>query len=282
MRRCLTLLALILWWPAAALAEGRLAIVIDDLGYSAALGERSLALPGAFTYAVLPRSPQGPRLARRGAALNKEIIIHTPMSNTRGLPLDRGALRGEMSYADFMLTLEGNLEAIPQARGLNNHMGSQLTQEPRAMGWLMQRLGERGLYFLDSRTTAQSRAWETARHYGVPSLKRDVFLDNDRSPDKIAEQLAQAIELARTEGRALAIGHPYPETLAVLETIGPALERAGVALVPVSELVAGKEPAPTGASGLCLAPPMTLWRPPQPVEPTAPPPLVLSLDSHFR
>ncbi|WP_347330674.1 divergent polysaccharide deacetylase family protein [Marinimicrobium locisalis] len=258
--RWLALLALLL--SIGARGEAQLAIIIDDIGYSAALGERSLGLEGAFTYAVLPRAPHGPRLARLGAQSGKEIILHNPMSNTRGLPLDAGALSEAMPHADFTATLQDNLAAIPEARGLNNHMGSLLTQSPQAMGWIMQVLGDHDLYFIDSRTSANSQAWETARHYGVPSLKRDVFLDNERDIKKIARQVAKAIELARERGYALAIGHPYPETLTVLEQIQPTLEAANVSLVPVSTLLKRPEHGPRAEYRSCLAPPMTLWRHP--------------------
>ncbi len=241
---------------------GQLAIIIDDIGYSTSLGERSLNLPGDFTFAVLPHAPQGPRLARLGAILGKEIMLHNPMSNTRNLPLDAGALASGMNHEDFINTLEDNLGAIPEARGLNNHMGSQLTQEPEPMGWLMQHLSEHGYYFIDSRTTAASRAWETARHYGVPSLKRDIFLDHERSVEGVVRQLNRAIELARIRGHALAIGHPYPETLMVLEQIEPMLEGTGVTLVSISTLLNRPSSLTTRSGSSCLAPPISLWRRP--------------------
>lgn len=243
-----------------ASGEAQLAIIIDDLGYSSALGERSLALPGAFTYAVLPHAPHGSRLARKGARAGKEIMVHNPMSNIQGLPLDAGALDGTMNRRDFLEILEHNILALPDARGLNNHMGSQLTQETEPMGWLMEALAERGLYFIDSRTTADSRAWETARRYRVPSLERDIFLDHERDKAQIQHQLELAIALARRRGYAIAIGHPYPETLAILEQLPAQLEAAGVALVSVSELLQQRPEAHRQAdSHYCLAPPRTLW-----------------------
>ncbi|MAN53216.1 MULTISPECIES: divergent polysaccharide deacetylase family protein [Marinimicrobium] len=257
----LTLVAVLLLGASLSQA-GQLAIIIDDIGYSAALGKRSLNLPGNFTFAVLPHAPHGSRLAREGAAMGKEIMLHNPMSNIRNLPLDAGALASGMSHRDFIRTLEDNLRSIPEARGLNNHMGSQLTQESEPMGWLMQYLGEHGYYFIDSRTTADSQAWETARRYRIPTLKRDVFLDHERSVESVMRQLKQAIELARTRGYALAIGHPYPETLMVLEQITPLLADAGVNLVPISVLLERPE-APLSIVGRsCLAPPLSLWRPP--------------------
>lgn len=241
---------------------GQLAIIIDDIGYSASLGKRSLNLPGDFTFAVLPHAPHGARLAREGAALGKEIMLHNPMSNIRNLPLDAGALASGMTHRDFIRTLEENLRTIPEARGLNNHMGSQLTQESEPMGWLMQYLGDHGYYFIDSRTTADSQAWETARRYRIPTLKRDVFLDHERSVEGVLRQLEQAIELARTRGYAIAIGHPYPETLMVLEQINPLLTDAGVTLVPISALLDRPGGPPPIAGRSCLAPPLSLWRPP--------------------
>ena len=243
--------------------QAQLAIIIDDIGYNAELGERSLALPGAFTYALLPLAPHSPRLARLGAQRGKEIILHTPMSNTRGLPLGPGALLETMTRGEFFQVLEMNLSAIPQARGLNNHMGSLLTQKAESMGWLMEFLQERQLYFIDSRTSAKSRADETARLYQVPSRRRDVFLDNSRDPAQITRQIDRAIALARDRGQALAIGHPYPETLDLLEQLAPRLEAAQIALVPASELLPPSSDL-SHAESRCPAPPQTLWHRPEP------------------
>jgi hypothetical protein len=129
------------------------------------------------------------------------------------------------------------LTEIPHIKGLNNHMGSQLTQEQIPMNWLMNELAERNLYFVDSRTSAASLALQTAKSYQVPSLKRDVFLDNQRDAEVIQRQLHKALAIAQTQGKAIAIGHPYPETLAVLEKIQPLLTNYQVELVSVSQLL---------------------------------------------
>lgn len=264
------ILALALWLlalPSTALG-GQLAIVIDDLGYSAELGRQTLELPGALTLAILPQAPYSAKLAQAASAQGKEVVLHNPMSNTRGLPLDAGGLTGIMDKRTFLSVLAQNFELIPQARGLNNHMGSQLTQEAKAMGWLMEYLGDRGAYFVDSRTSAKSRAWETAQRYRVPSLERDVFLDNNREPALIERQLDLALALAKQRGYAIAIGHPYPETLAELRKLPEKLDTAGVKLVPISQLMAEVPNSVDRRPGRsCLAPPIKLWYRPKSAEP---------------
>lgn len=240
-------------------AAGLLAVIIDDVGYNAQLGERTVALPGPITLAILPKAPHSPRLARLASEHGKEVMLHNPMSNTRDLPLDPGGLTETMDKAGFLATLTDNFERIPQAKGLNNHMGSLLTQQATPMGWLMEFLHARGYYFIDSRTTAASRAWETAQHYQVPSLPRDVFLDHERDTEQIFRQLQLAVTLAQSRGYAVAIGHPYPETLSVLEQLPALLESAQVQLVSISDLLTEvAHSLPRVSTGRCPAPPAAL------------------------
>jgi len=215
----------------------RIAIIIDDMGYRAALGQRAIELPGALTYAILPFAPNSLTLAKAAHARGKELMLHAPMSNIRGLPLDEGALTNEMDYQTFVSTLEQNLDALPFIRGVNNHMGSALTQTAQPMRWLMSALKQRRLYFVDSRTSAASQAWAIAREHQVPTLQRDVFLDHNRDPVAIARAFERLLHIARRNGSALAIGHPYPETLAFLEYTLASETMVDIELVSVSTLV---------------------------------------------
>ncbi len=215
----------------------RIAIIIDDIGYSLKNGLRAARLPANLTLAVLPHTPNGIALAKLGHKSGKEIMLHTPMANTRGLPLDKGALTDAMDQDTFLTTLRGNLSSIPHISGVNNHMGSQLTQNPQAMHWLMTELKQQGLFFIDSRTSADSLALATAIDSQLPSGERDVFLDHERNSEQIARQFDYLIRLAKREGQALAIGHPYPETLALLEQRIPLLEDENIKLVPASSLL---------------------------------------------
>jgi len=135
--------------------------------------------------------------------------------------------------------LRKDLDEVPSIKGVNNHMGSLLTRQNDSMRHFMQALRQRNkLYFVDSRTIGLSLAAQKARDQGLANAARDVFLDNDRDPARIRERLHEAIRLARLKGTALAIGHPYPETVEVLASELRKLDERDVELVPVSRLIA--------------------------------------------
>lgn len=238
-------------------AQGHLAVIIDDIGYNLALGKRTVDLSGDFTLAVLPFTPHGIELAERAHRRGKEIMLHAPMSNRHNYPLGRGGLMSGMQRAEFLAVLRQNIANVPHIKGVNNHMGSLLTEQVEPMRWLMEELKNRQLYFVDSRTSAQTQALIMAEKIQLPSRRRDVFLDDERSSSKIKYQLIRALKLARQRGSAIAIGHPYPETLAELERLQPLLEQYDVQLVKASQLM-----APSSAiqqSNACIAPPINLW-----------------------
>lgn len=258
-----------LWLLVAALsfstpvfAQGRLAIIIDDIGYNLALGKRTADLDGDFTLAVLPFTPHGIELAQRAHQRGKEIMLHAPMSNRHNYPLGRGGLVSGMPRAEFLAVLRQNIANIPHIKGVNNHMGSSLTEQAEPMRWLMEELKTRQLYFVDSRTSAQTQALFMAEEIQLPSRRRDVFLDDERTHSNIKYQLLRALKLAQQQGAAIAIGHPYPETLAELEHLQPLLNQYQVKLVKASQLMPSRsrrQPAKGGADAICIAPPINLW-----------------------
>ena len=223
--------------PALVLAQPKIAIIIDDLGYHRSRGEAVVNLPGPVTCAVIPQTPHAPALAKMAHEVGKEVILHMPMETDGYAELDAGGLREDMSREDFVATINAAITRIPEARGLNNHMGGILTADSSAMNRLMESLGEHGLFFVDSRTTPQSVAGNLARQHGLAYAGRDVFLDNERDLVAINDQFNQAIALAKRRGQAIVIGHPYPETIEYLENVIPLLEGAGIELVPVSRLL---------------------------------------------
>lgn len=223
--------------PALALAQPKIAIIIDDLGYHRSRGEAIISLPGPVTCAVIPQTPHAPALAKLAHQAGKEVILHMPMETDGYAELDAGGLREDMTAEDFVATINAAISRIPEARGLNNHMGGILTADVDAMNLLMASLGEHGLFFVDSRTTPQSVAGSLARQHGLAYTGRDIFLDNERDLIAINDQFNLAIALAKRRGQAIVIGHPYPETIEYLQNVIPLLDSAGIELVPVSRLL---------------------------------------------
>ncbi len=239
--RVLAALLVCLQWPAVDAAPQqapRIAIVIDDLGYDRAAGVRSIRLPGPIGYAVLPDTPHGAALAEIAHRSGKQVLLHLPMQSLDDVEPAPGLLQVDTTRGQFGLRFAAQLDSVPHVSGINNHRGSLLTRHPGHMTWLMEELAlRRGLFFIDSYTTAASVALGIARESGIPSARRDVFLDPDREPGTVQRQFERLIATALEHGTALAIGHPYPGTLALLERELPALARYGVELISPGELV---------------------------------------------
>jgi polysaccharide deacetylase 2 family uncharacterized protein YibQ len=229
-------------FPAAAHPTARIALIIDDIGDNLKLGSRAVRLPGAVTCSILPHTVYARQLATAAHRGDKEVMLHLPMESEDEKAPGPGALTLDMTKAEFLGTLESDLDAVPYAAGINNHMGSLITRHPGHMRWLMQEINRRGdLYFVDSRTTDLTVAQKVAQETGVPNLRRDVFLDDDLHPAAIAAQFARLIALAKHRGSAVAIGHPHPATLRFLEQQLPRLNDAGIQLVSVSQLIKLKQ-----------------------------------------
>jgi len=215
-----------------------IAIIIDDLGSNNPRHERVVRLPGAIACSFLPMNSATIRLAKLAHSYNKEIMLHLPMEAITHNPLGPGGLSLDMSQQEFIWALQKDLESVPHVTGINNHMGSLLTSHPGHMVWLMEEIKRNGkLFFVDSRTTHASVAMTVALQEGVPSLQRDIFLDHDKDLESVRAQFKKTIERAKRTGTALAIGHPYENTLTVLEEMLPQLENQGIRLVPVSEMI---------------------------------------------
>ncbi len=224
--------------PIAEPGRAAIGIIIDDLGNLRDRDLRAIRLPAAVTYAFLPHTPHARELANLAHRLDKEVMLHLPMEAVDHNRLGPGGLTQGMTRQQFLRQLRDNIAAVPHVAGINNHMGSLLTQNLGYMRWLMKELdGHDALYFVDSYTTKASVAVKAANENWVPNIRRDVFLDSDRDREKIRAELQRTVRLAREHGIALAIGHPYPETLDVLEQELPRLAAEGVAILPVSQLL---------------------------------------------
>lgn len=220
--------------PAAALV-----LVIDDLGQSLEAAEALAALPFPVTLALWPRASGTGAAANLAGQRGLDCLVHMPME-----PLPRadgsrpkpgaGALFTDMSPQALAAALEPALSAVPTALGLNNHMGSRFTGSASASRQLCAQLAGRGFAVLDSLTSPHSRLAEAARAAGLVSVTRAVFLDTNRKTDAILAALDAAAARARSGGFAVAIGHPYPETLSALRRWR---DKAGTAVIPLRRLI---------------------------------------------
>ncbi len=227
---------------ASAAPLPQISIIIDDMGYRRQTGLDAVGRPGPVAYSFLPHSPHAAKLASLAHRRGKEVMLHLPMQGSSTSPLGPGAVTTNMSRIELMRAVSSGLGSVPYVSGVNNHMGSVLTPRSEHMGWLMDLLRVRGnLFFVDSRTTRLTRAFEVARERSVPSTWRDVFLDNDLDESKIWSEFRRLLKIAKRRGTALAIGHPHPETIAILADAIPRLDEFGVRLISVAGMVRARE-----------------------------------------
>jgi len=226
---------------ADAAIRAQISIIIDDLGYQLDQGKALARLPHRFTIAIIPFTPYGSDIARYAYQNKKEIMLHAPMEPLGTSKWEAG-LTAKMGEQELIRTMSSMLKDIPHAVGINNHGGSKLTQDRGRMQWIMQFLARKQLYFVDSRTIANTTASNAASHAAVRNSSRDVFLDNDKSPDLIKVQLNKLRQIATKRGYAIGIAHPYPETISTLVEELPKLYRQGILLVDASRLLYQKSP----------------------------------------
>lgn len=222
-----------------AIAAPRIAIIIDDIGYQLAAGRRAIELPGPLAYAVLPDTPSGRALAETAHRNGKEVLLHLPLEAVAHEgPAEPGGITMDMTHDMLRHSFAAALESVPYAIGVSSHRGSLLTRHPGHMTWLMQEIRRRdGLFFIDSYTHHKSIALRIAKETGVAAVRRDVFLDSDRSAAALAREFDRLKALALERGIAVGIGHPYPETLDFLERELRALDGKDFELIPISEVL---------------------------------------------
>lgn len=241
----LMLMALAAAAHAAPSGPAYFTLIIDDLGQNLPRDRRALALPGPVTLAVMPDTPHAAEFADEANKAGKTVIIHMPMDPATG-PF---AWHPDLPQAELQARLEAAIKAVPYAAGLNNHEGSRMTSRPDAMTWLMESLQAHDLFFVDSRTSPKTVGAAKAQAAGVPSVSRDVFLDDVRTPEAVAKQLQTAIGIARKHGSVVVIGHPYPVTLDLLEKQLPGLKAEGIDWISIQQMIAERSNRAMAAHG---------------------------------
>lgn len=221
--------------PAAAASLPAIAIIIDDVGPNVSGSRRAIALPALVALSFLPYAEQTPALARAAAAAGHDVMVHLPMQAEADADPGPMALRLSQSAAENVRRLDWALSRVPSPIGINNHMGSRFTLDRAALAPVMAALYDRHVFFFDSLTSPRSQAMTVARAFGVASASRDVFLDDVQTEDEVVRQLAILERVARSNGVAVAIGHPHDVTLAGLERWSARLK--GVRLVRIKEAI---------------------------------------------
>lgn len=227
---------------------GKLSIVIDDFGYRPAQENQVLQMPPTISVAVLPDAPHARDMATKAHQRGHEVLIHLPMAPLSKQPLEKDTLRPDMSSAEIERIIRKAVADVPYAVGLNNHMGSAMTSSLPGMQKVMQVLNHYDFYFLDSMTIGNSQSTRAAAGTSVKVIKRRVFLDDTQNEADIRKQFTRAVRLAQRDGSAIAIGHPHPTTVRVLQQMLPTLP-ADITLVRPSQLLnePNHKPLPAGS-----------------------------------
>ena len=217
----------------------KVAIVIDDMGYDMRRLRSLLDIDAQITVAVLPHLRFSREVAMEAYSRGWEVLLHMPMEphNMEVNDPGEGALLTAMDDAELRLKMNEGLDDVPYIIGVNNHMGSKFTEDSARIITVLGVVKERGLFFLDSRTSPGSVAGTLAKEMGVGWVSRNVFLDNTRDEQYIRDRLDELVRIARKRGGAVAIGHPYPETIAALKSALGSMSFDGVEVVRLSELV---------------------------------------------
>jgi polysaccharide deacetylase 2 family uncharacterized protein YibQ len=224
--------------PAPVKKLPSVAIIIDDLGYDKKMAQKFAQMDLALTFSILPHSPFQQQIARLAQSRGLEIMMHMPMEPVEYPKVDPGpgTLLTSMSPDELIDQLDQNLNTLPGIKGVNNHMGSRLTMESGQMYQIFSVLKQRELFFIDSRTTADSLGEPSARLFQVPFAQRDVFIDHYLRPDFIRNQIQELIRIAKKNGEAVGIMHPHSTTIQILQEMLPNL-KSQVRLVPASKVV---------------------------------------------
>lgn len=219
-----------------ASGQGKFVLVVDDLGNQRSSGREIIESPWITTVAIMPERPYTRVLADYAHQLGKEIIVHAPMSNLIDFPLGPLGLDRRDGEQQIVQNVAAALESVPYAVGLSNHMGSRLTQDSEAMGWVMHVLRRNNMYFFDSRTVANSVAWKIADRYRVPWARRSIFLDHEQNHEFMLRQWQMAWQRVEAGEIVTVICHPYPETISFLAAQSQTEEQRSK-LVPLSSIL---------------------------------------------
>ena len=230
--------------PAASVSEqpvsrNRVAFVIDDMGYDLSVLREILAIGVPVTISVLPHLPHSAEVAGRAYKAGNEVLLHLPME-PHGYPERRpgeGVLLLNMDGREILDRLAGDILSVPHIAGVNNHMGSRFMEDEEKVTLVLQDLKRRGLFFLDSLTTTDSKGLAVAERIGLPHAGRDIFLDNDCDFEEAIHIMHRIVDRKDSWSTMIVIGHPHESTVRAIGAAVPLLRDHAVSIVPLSDLI---------------------------------------------
>ncbi|MBP5399357.1 MAG: divergent polysaccharide deacetylase family protein [Alphaproteobacteria bacterium] len=211
-------------------------IIIDDMGVNRDKTQKISSLQYPITASFLTYAPHLKEQIEQSQNSGQEIMVHVPMEPNVMQNYTEQMLTTDMTDEEIVRLLNTMLQQVPQAVGINNHMGSKFTEDEHRMGVVMQVLAEKKLIFVDSKTTAQTTGYKQSQLFGIKSFTRDIFLDNKNDYDYILSQLQKAEKIAHETVLAIAIGHPKEQTYQALKDWLPTLQDKGLKLTPISKI----------------------------------------------
>jgi polysaccharide deacetylase 2 family uncharacterized protein YibQ len=214
----------------------QLALIVDDVGYDLRNAMELLDLKQPMTISILPQLKYSQHIAELAHDMGYEVMLHLPMESGKRLRRNPGFITSLMSEEELIWVIDRDLKSVPHVAGVNNHQGSLMTCDAEAMARVMNYLATKGFFFIDSRTTSESIAYDVAKEYGLRAAKNDLFLDNIKDVDYIKGQIAEVVQEARQKGFAVGICHVHPATIKALREVLPTMQENGVELVFASEL----------------------------------------------
>ncbi|HJX02141.1 MAG TPA: divergent polysaccharide deacetylase family protein [Candidatus Humimicrobiaceae bacterium] len=220
----------------------QVAIIIDDIGYDLEPVKELLKIDADITFSVLPFLTHSREAAEMLHQAKHDILLHLPMepvSYPREKP-GAGALFTDMNNNELLDQLEKNIDAVPYISGVNNHMGSRFMENREKLTVIFDQLKKRNLFFIDSRTSANSAAFAAAQKVGLQVAERKIFIDNIRNYNEIYNNLIGVINHNGDASPLIVIGHPYPETINALRDAVKVLRGKGILIVPVSRIIKAK------------------------------------------
>jgi polysaccharide deacetylase 2 family uncharacterized protein YibQ len=229
-------------FPAADKEKPKVVIIVDDLGFNKDSVDRLLEMEVPINFAILPYQPYSRYAAEKAKQRGWDVILHLPMepkstSGYVGRDAGDGVLLESLPKKEIIKTLDDNILAVPFVKGVNNHMGSKFTENPELMEIVLKELNSKGLFFIDSKTSADSKGFEIAKTLGMKTAIRDVFLDQASQDERyVNSQILRLVHISKVKGYAVGICHPYPETLKALTYMLPAIE-GEVEVTKVSSLL---------------------------------------------